>query len=96
MILKVVCFFSVVVSPLSDSEAITITVSEVNEAPVLDPIGNQSTFAGDELSFTVSATDPDLPSQDVTLSVTGLPPGATFETTPGNPSQGGRLLQSSE
>ena len=37
-------------------ETITITVNEVNVAPVLDPIGNQSVDELVELAFTATAT----------------------------------------
>ena len=48
---------------LTDSETFTITVGEVNSAPVLAAIGNQSVNEGATLSFTASATDADLPIQ---------------------------------
>ena len=43
---------------LSDTESITVTVSEVNEAPVLAAIGDQSVAEGSPLTFTATATDP--------------------------------------
>ncbi|KPK96505.1 MAG: hypothetical protein AMJ95_13870, partial [Omnitrophica WOR_2 bacterium SM23_72] len=43
----------------SDSEDITITVTNANIAPVLNPIGNKSMAENSDLSFTVSATDAD-------------------------------------
>lgn len=63
-------------SQAQDSETITITVNNVNRTPVLSTIGNQSICAGDSLTFTVNATDPD--GDTVTYSVQGLPSGATF------------------
>jgi len=60
----------------NDSETITITVNNVNRAPVLGPIGNQSVNENALLSFSVSATDPD--GQAITYSVSGLPAGAIF------------------
>ena len=67
------------VGPLSDSEIVTITVNEVNDAPVLDPIGAKSVNEETLLSFTVTAGDPDdVPANTVTLSATGLPSGASF------------------
>ncbi len=56
---------------LVDSEVITITVNEVNAAPVLGAIGNQSVDELATLSFSASATDSDLPSD--TLSYTWMP-----------------------
>ena len=55
-----------------------VTVGEVNVAPVLAAIGAKSVNEGVLLSFTVSATDADVPAQALTYSVTGLPSGATF------------------
>lgn len=66
----------------STSEAISITVNNVNRAPVLESIGNKSVDEGQSLSFTVIATDPDL-SDEVTLSANNLPAGATFEAQTG-------------
>ncbi len=48
----------------------------VNEAPVLDPIGNRFGIEGQLLTFGVSATDPD--GDALSYSATNLPPGATF------------------
>lgn len=41
------------------SESITITVNNVNRAPVLDPIGEKEVTERDTLTFTVTASDPD-------------------------------------
>lgn len=54
-------------------------IEEVNEAPVLGPIGNRRIAADFLTSFTVSATDVDLPAQTLTLSALNLPDGATFD-----------------
>jgi hypothetical protein len=45
--------------PLFDTETITVTVEEVNEPPVLDPIGDREVVAETELTFTATASDPD-------------------------------------
>src|SRR5207342_976087 len=58
---------------------IAITVGEVNQAPVLAPIGNRTVVEGTLLTFVVSATDPDLPANTLTYSASGLPAGATFD-----------------
>ena len=68
--------FNVVVSDgeATDFETITVTVGEVNAAPVLDPIGDKTIDEGTTLSFTVTADDRnDYPENNVTLSATGLP-----------------------
>ncbi len=49
-----------------------------NQAPVLDPIGNKTVNEGQNLSFTLSATDPDS-GDTLTYSASNLPPGATFD-----------------
>ena len=61
---------------LSDSEAITITVTDSNRAPVLAAIGNKTRGRKRALTFTLSATDVD--GNAVTYSATGLPTGATL------------------
>ena len=50
----------------------------MNVAPVLAAVGNKNVNEGVLLTFTVSATDVDLPAQVLTYSATGLPSGATF------------------
>ena len=73
--------FDVVVSDgvTSDSETITITVNEVNVAPVLGSIGSRTLVEGSALSFTASATDADLPAQTLTFSLVGAPSGASID-----------------
>lgn len=66
---------------LADTEEITITVNEVNESPVLTAIGDQSIDELSELTFTASATDPDLPAQVLTYSLVGQPSGASINAS---------------
>ncbi len=54
-----------------------VTVTGVNQDPVLDPIDNQSVEAGRSLNFTISATDPD--EDDLTFKAENLPTGAEFD-----------------
>lgn len=61
-----------------DTELIAITVGDINRSPVFIPIGSQEVLENQPLSFSVSATDPD--GDAVTLSVTNLPAGATFNS----------------
>ncbi|HOW24678.1 MAG TPA: putative Ig domain-containing protein, partial [Bacteroidales bacterium] len=68
---------------LSDSETITITVSEVNKPPVLAPIGNQTVDELFLLTFTASATDGDLPANTLTYSLVGAPAGASIDPVTG-------------
>ncbi|HET9252233.1 MAG TPA: putative Ig domain-containing protein, partial [Candidatus Eisenbacteria bacterium] len=64
---------------LTDSEAITVTVNEVNQAPVLGAIGNRTVNEGVLLSFTATATDADVPANTLTFSLgAGAPAGAAI------------------
>ena len=70
---------------LSDCETITITVSEVNTAPVLDLIGNKTIDEGSELTFTATADDGDVPDQALSFSLANgtlgeIPAGASITT----------------
>lgn len=56
--------------------------SAQNLPPVLDPIGNQVVQAGQTLSFTVTASDPN-PNDRVQLFAAGLPQGANFSSATG-------------
>ncbi len=69
---------------LSASETITITVNEVNVAPVLAPIGDQSVNGGEELTFIAAATDADQPANGLTFSLdAGAPAGASIDPATG-------------
>jgi len=61
---------------LSDTQVVHITVTNTNQAPVLDPIGPKSVAEGSLLTFTVSGSDPDL--DHLVYSASNLPAGATF------------------
>ncbi len=63
---------------VTDSEAITITVAEVNALPVLGSIGDKSIAENSPLSFTILASDSDLPLNTLTYSASNLPVGANF------------------
>ena len=69
--------------PLCDSQDVTLTVNEVNVAPVLDEIGNKSTPELALLTFTATASDADIPVQPLTFSLTGAPEGATIDSSTG-------------
>ncbi len=66
------------VPALCDEEAITITVAEVNVAPVLAAIGTKSVDELVQLTFTATATDADLPVQTLTFSLVDAPDGAAI------------------
>ncbi len=54
---------------LNDCETITVTVYEVNEAPVLAAIGDKEVEELSELAFTATASDADLPPQTLTFTL---------------------------
>ena len=71
--------------PLNDFETFTITVNEVNVAPVLAAIGDQTVDELATLNFTASATDADLPANNLTYSLdaTSLAAGMTINASTG-------------
>jgi parallel beta-helix repeat protein len=71
---------------LFDSETITITVAEVNVAPMLPAISDQTVNEQGTLSFTVpTASDQDLPAQTLiyTLDAASLAAGMTIDGSTG-------------
>jgi len=68
---------------LADSETITLTVFEINRAPEIVVPGTQTANEETTLTFTITATDPDIPSQSLSLSAVSLPPGASFNAATG-------------
>src|SRR6185503_169488 len=62
---------------LNDTETITIDVAGVNGPPVLAAIGNKTVNESSLLSFTATATDPDLDALTFTLDA-GAPTGAAI------------------
>ena len=61
----------------SDSEAVTITVGDVNRPPVLNAIGAKTVSENQLLEFTISASDPD--GDALTYTASNLPTGASFD-----------------
>jgi len=68
---------------LCDEESITVTVTEVNVAPVLGAIGDKSVAEETALSFTATATDADVPANTLAFSLVGAPAGASINPTTG-------------
>jgi hypothetical protein len=68
--------FSVSDGQTSSSETISITVVNVNQPPVLESVGAKSINEGQELAFTILATDAD--DDALTYGASNLPDGATF------------------
>ncbi|MEQ8580849.1 LamG-like jellyroll fold domain-containing protein, partial [Marinoscillum sp.] len=54
------------------SDTFNITVNEVNVAPVLDAVEDQTATVGETLSFTISGSDNDLPSNVLTYSLDAI------------------------
>jgi hypothetical protein len=68
---------------LSDITTLTVIVNEVNTAPVLGPIANQTNGPGNTISVTASAVDSDVPAQTLAYS---LEPGAPASAAIGSSS----------
>ena len=66
---------------LTDNETVTITVNNVNRAPVLDSIGPKSVNENMALTFTLNASDAD--GDSLNYSAVGLPSGATLDDSSG-------------
>jgi hypothetical protein len=71
--------FTVSDGSLTDSETVTIEVTNTNRPPVLASIGNQTVTENQNLTFILSATDPD--GDTLTYSALNLPTGSTFNPT---------------
>jgi hypothetical protein len=74
----------------STSPALTQIVNPVtvNNPPTITAPSTESATVGTTLSFTVTGADTLDPKENVTLTATGLPAGATFTSVPGNPTSG--------
>jgi subtilisin family serine protease len=69
----------------SDFETVTINVREVNAAPVLSLISNQTNSVGNTISFRATATDADLPGNLLAFGlVSGGPAGSAINATTGD------------
>ena len=67
----------------ASTTTITLIVNEVNLPPELAAIGNLSGFAGDPVFFTATATDPDVPANELTFSLANAEPGMTIDPQSG-------------
>ncbi len=67
----------------SDSETVTVQVTEVNARPALDPIADRANGEGDPVSVSLTGVDPDVPADTLTWSATGLPPGLAMDPATG-------------
>ncbi len=61
--------------PLSASQAVRISVSEVNSAPTLEPLAAVTIVEGETLTIPVHGSDGDLPAQALTYTLLNAPGG---------------------
>ena len=54
--------------PLDDFEDVTITVGDTCRPPILERIGSKNVNENEELKFTITAADPDLPNDSLSFS----------------------------
>src|SRR5207302_7318530 len=66
------------VPALSVTETFTVTVNEVNLAPVLSVPANQTINEQTALNVSASATDADLPANSLTFALVSAPTGMTI------------------
>src|SRR5207247_1727366 len=72
------------VPSLNDTKSFTVVVNEVNSAPVLATIANQTVNEGSPLTLTITATDPDLPANTLAYTLdAGAPAGMTINASSG-------------
>ena len=65
-------------SVFSNTATVSVTIAPVNDAPVLDPIGNQTVDELSELTFIATASDIEMQTQTLTFSLIGAPAGAVI------------------
>lgn len=63
---------------MSSSVEVTVTVTEVNSAPVLSPVAPRTIDEGAQFTLQLAAVDADLPKDELTFSLEGAPSGATI------------------
>jgi hypothetical protein len=67
---------------LTDDETFELFVNEVNQAPTVTAISNKAATVGQQLTFSVSASDADLPAQTLSYSLApGAPAGAAINAS---------------
>ena len=69
---------------MSDNKTFTVVINEVNSPPAIAPIGDKTAIPGAQLTFTVSASDADVPLNSLTFTLDpGAPPGAAIDPSSG-------------
>jgi hypothetical protein len=71
------------IPPLSATNSFTITVTEVNSAPILAVPANQTITEMTTLSVSASATDPDIPTNILSFSLLSPPDGMSIDSATG-------------
>ncbi|MDJ0924236.1 MAG: putative Ig domain-containing protein [Acidimicrobiia bacterium] len=66
------------------SKSVTITVTEVNRAPTVDPVPDQVSGEFGDVDLTIAASDPDLPANTLSFHASGLPPGLAIDDDTGH------------
>jgi hypothetical protein len=69
--------------PLSSTQSFVITVNEVNQAPVLNPINDRTIHQGFTLTFTNTVSDADIPANILSFALTNAPAGASVVSASG-------------
>ena len=70
--------------PRSDARTFLVVVREVNTAPVLDSIPDQSLLRGQSLNLKITASDADVPANKLQYElVSGAPAGMSLDATTG-------------
>ncbi|MCP3993782.1 MAG: DUF5011 domain-containing protein, partial [bacterium] len=77
--------FNVIVTDglLGDIAPVTVTVDEVNVSPIIANPGAQSSAEDDVVALPIAASDSDIPSNTLTYSAIGLPPGLAIDPATG-------------
>jgi hypothetical protein len=68
---------------MSATAVVEIVVREVNTAPVLLPVANQTVYVGERLTVQLVASDSDVPVQKLTYSVVSAPSGVSVDANSG-------------
>ncbi len=70
--------------PLSDTATFQVTVTDVNSAPVFEPVDDQTIGEGESLWMTLKATDADVPANVLTFALdVSSPTGVTLDPQSG-------------
>ncbi len=68
---------------LFDEQEILFTINDTNTAPTLTSPGSQVSGEGQAITLLIAGTDPDVPTDTLAWSATGLPPGLSISPTTG-------------